>query len=186
MNRSIVVTRYARALVKYVAETGQGAIVYSEADVLVRALHDVPDLKRMIEAADDVISPFEKKKLLQSALGNHISNSLSRFLTLLNQKDRMDLVGDILRDYMDLYERSAGVRKVHLTVVQEPSEMQLQQIRNLVIQQTGDDAAIVVTVDPDIIGGFVLDMDDYLLDASVQHQLDLIREQFVEQNRRII
>ena len=41
-------------------------------------------------------------------------------------------------------------------------------------------------MDPDLVGGFVFDLEDYLLDASVRRQLDLIREQFIEKNRRII
>ena len=36
------------------------------------------------------------------------------------------------------------------------------------------------------IGGFVFDIDEYLMDASIKHQLELIREQFIERNRRII
>lgn len=186
MNRSIVISRYARTLVKYVRESGHGEIVCSEAEVLFRAIHSVPDLKRMTEAADDVVSPFDKKKLLQSALGNRMSQELSRFLTLLNRNGRMELVEDILRDFVDLYRRSVGVRKAHLTTVSEPSERLLQRLKALVKQKTGDDVIIEVDVDPGLIGGFVFDIDDYLLDASVKRQLDLIREQFVERNRRII
>lgn len=186
MNRSIVITRYARALVKYVQDSGHGAIVVSEAQTLVRAIHSIPELRRMITAADDVVSPFDKKKLLQSALGNRMSQELSRFLTLLNRNDRMDLVEDILRDYIDLYHRSIGIRKAHLTTVEEPSERLLQRLKALVKQKTGDDVIIEVDVDPSLIGGFVFDIDDYLLDASVKRQLELIREQFIERNRRII
>lgn len=186
MNRSIVITRYARALVKYVQDSGHGAIVVSEAQTLVRAIHSIPELRRMITAADDVVSPFDKKKLLQSALGNRMSQELSRFLTLLNRNDRMDLVEEILRDYIDLYHRSIGIRKAHLTTVEEPSERLLQRLKALVKQKTGDDVIIEVDVDPSLIGGFVFDIDDYLLDASVKRQLELIREQFIERNRRII
>ena len=186
MNRSLVITRYARTLVKYVADTGHGDIVASEADVLVRALHDVPDLSRAVQAADDVVSPFDKKKLLQSALGNRMSQELSRFLTLLNRNGRMSMVADILRDFIDLYYRSIGIRKAHLTVVQEPSQRLLQRLRALVKQKSGDDVRLEVGIDPSLVGGFVFDIDDYLLDASVKRQLDLIREQFIERNRRII
>jgi len=186
MNRSIIVTRYARALVKWVRETGHGAIVASEAETLETALHSLPDLRRMMAAADDVVSPFEKKKLLQSALGNRMSQELSRFLTLLNKNGRMALVQDILRDFVDLYHRTVGIRKAHLTTVDEPSERMLQRLKALVKQKTGDDVIIEVDVDPSLIGGFVFDIDDYLMDASVKRQLDLIREQFVERNRRII
>ena len=186
MNRSIVITRYARALVKFVRDNGRGDIVCSEAETLERALHDLPDLRRMVTAADDVVSPFDKKKLLQSALGNRMSPELSRFLTLLNRNGRMPLVEDILRDFTDMYHRSVGVRKAHLSTVGEPSERLLQRLKALVKQKTGDDVIIEVDVDPSIIGGFVFDIDDYLMDASVKRQLDIIREQFIERNRRII
>lgn len=186
MNQSIVITRYARALVKYVTETGDGAVVCSEAEALIKALHSIPDLSRMVRASDDVASPFEKKKLLQGALGGRMSNELSRFLTLLNRKGRMDLVGDILRDFTDLYYRSVGKRVVQLVVAVEPSEHLIRRVRALIKDKTGVDAVISVTVDPDIIGGFVLDFDDYLLDASARGALDRIKEQFIEQNRRII
>ena len=186
MNRSIVITRYARALVKFVREGGQGDIVCSEAETLVKSLHAVPDLQRMVTAADDVVTPFEKKKLLQSALGNRMSPDLSRFLTLLNRNGRMPLVLDILRDFTDMYHRSVGIRKAHLTTAGEPSERLLQRLKALVKQKTGDDVIIEVDVDPSIIGGFVFDIDDYLMDASVKRQLEIIREQFIERNRRII
>jgi F-type H+-transporting ATPase subunit delta len=186
MNRAIVITRYARALVRYVRDNGQGDVVCSEAEVLLKALHDVPDLARMVEAANDVVSEFDKKKLLQSALGNRMSPELSRFLTLLNKNGRMELVGDILRDFVDMYHRSVGIRKAQLVTVGEPSERLLQRLKALVKSKTGDDVIIEVVVDPSIVGGFIFDIDDYLLDASVKRQLDLIREEFIERNRRII
>ena len=186
MNRSIVITRYATALVKYVRETGQGEIVCSEAETLMRTIRETPDLRRMLAAADDVVSPSDKKKLLQAALGNSISPDLSRFLNLLNQNGRMDLVEEILRDYVTQYRRSIGIRKAHLVTVTEPSDRLLQRLKALVKEKTGDDVIIEVEVDPSLIGGFVFDIDDYLLDASVKRQLDQIREEFIERNRRII
>ena len=186
MNQSIIVSRYARSLVKLVLETGRGSLVCSEAETLVARLQGVSELQRMVTAADDVVSPSNKIKLLETALGNKMSPDLSRFLTLLNRNGRMELVGDILRIFADQYRRSVGIRKAHLTTVAEPSERLLQRLKDLVKQKTGDDVIIEVDVDPSLIGGFVFDIDDYLLDASIKRQLDIIREQFVERNRRII
>jgi F-type H+-transporting ATPase subunit delta len=186
MNRSIIVTRYARSLVKLVGETGQGSIVCAQAEKLYKAIHEVPELQRMVTAADDVVPSSEKLKLLQTALGEPLSPELDRFLNLLTRNGRMELVEEVLRDFVNLYNRSRGVRKAHLTVVTEPSERLLQRLKDLVKKKTGDDVLIEVDVDPSLIGGFVFDIDDYLLDASVKRQLDRIREQFVERNRRII
>ena len=186
MNRSLIITRYARSLVKYVRETGGGDVVASEASALAEALHTVPDLQRMMASADDVISGFEKKKLLQSALGNRLSPELSRFLSLVLRNGRAGLLQEILRDFVDQYHRSIGLRKAHLVTASEPSERLLQRLRALVREKTGDDVVIEVEVDPSIIGGFIFDIDDYMLDASVIRQLDVIRVQFIERNRRIV
>ena len=186
MNRSIVISRYALTLVKYVRATGQGEAVCPEAEALEKAISSVPDLRRMVTAADDVVNPAEKVKLLQAALGGRMSPEMSRFLTLLNDNGRMSLVEDILRDFLNIYRRSVGIRKAHLTTVSQPSERLLQRLREVVKQKTGDDVIIEVSVDPSIVGGFVFDLDEYLMDASVKHQLDLIREEFIERNRRII
>ena len=186
MNRSIVITRYATALLKYARETGQGERVCSEAEVLGNALRTVPDLRRMILAAPDAVSARDKQKLLQSALGKTMSQEMSRFLDLLCRNGRIELVEEILRDYVDLYHRGAGIRKARLVTASEPSELLIRRLKALVKQKTGDDALIEVEVDPSLIGGFVFDIDDYLMDASVKYQLDKIREQYIERNRRII
>lgn len=186
MNRSIIITRYARALVRYVRDTGEGDIVCSEAQQLLRIFPEAPDLRRMVRAASDVVSERDKKKLLQMALGNRMSPDLSRFLSLLNRNGRMEMVEDILRDFTQMYHRSIGIRWAHLTCVSEPSERLLQRLKALVKKKTGDDVIIEVDVDPSLIGGFVFDLEEYLLDASVKRQLDIIREQFIERNRRII
>ena len=93
---------------------------------------------------------------------------------------------DILRQFVTFHYREQGIRRARLTAVTPPTEQMLQRLRDLVRSATGDDAAFDVTVDPSLVGGFVLDLDDYLLDASVKRQLDLIREQFIERNRRIV
>ncbi|MBO4755272.1 MAG: ATP synthase F1 subunit delta [Bacteroidales bacterium] len=186
MNRSIIVTRYARSLVKLVRETGQGSTVCSQAESLVKSLHEVSELQRMIKAADDVVPPSQKKELMQKALGGEMAPDLKEFLSLLNRNGRMEMVEDILRDFVDLYRRSVGIRKAHLTTVTEPSEHLLERLKALVKKKTGDDVIIEVDVDPSLIGGFVFDIENYLLDASIKRQLDRIREQFVERNRRII
>lgn len=186
MNRSLVITRYARALVKYVRETGDGEVVASEAKALANALSKVPELQRMMEAAGDVISNFDKKKLLQSALGNRLSPELSRFISLVLRNGRSDLLQEILRDFVDQYHRSVGIRKAHLVTAYDPSERLMQRLKALVREKTGDDVIIEVEVDPTILGGFIFEIDEYMLDASVKRQLDDIREQFIERNRRIV
>ena len=185
MNRGIIIMRYARALEKYVRETGGGAVQADEARRLVKALKEMPDLRKLI-ASRDVLAPEKKKQLLEGALGGKISPQMGKFADLLIQNGRMDILADILRAFTDMHDRADGIRRARLTVVREAPESLLRNLRTLVKEKTGDDVEIEVVIDPSVIGGFIFDIDDYLLDASVKRQLDVFREQFIERNRRII
>ena len=169
---------------KLVMETGDGALVASEADAMYKAIRSVPELGRVL-ASHDVVSDFDKKKLLQSSLGGRISRELSRFISLVLSQGRASLLPDMLRSFVDMYRKEVGLRRASLVCATEPSVHLLQQLRTIVKRKTGDDVVIDVTVDPSIIGGFIFDIDSQLLDASVQHQLELVRKEFVVNNRRL-
>ena len=185
MNDSIIRTRYADALVKYVRETGNGDSVCALAERLARILDKVPDLSRMM-AAKDVVSDAKKRELLQAALNEPMTPELSRFVDLLAANGRIGALRMILLDFKDRYRRSLGLRKAHLKVAVPPPEDLLTRLKTLVRERTGDEADIEVEVDPDLIGGFVFDIDDAIIDKSVARKLELIRLQFIEKNRRIV
>ena len=185
MNDSIIRTRYADALVKYVRETGNGDSVCAQAEKLAHVLGEVPDLSRMI-AAKDVVSDAKKRELLRTALGEPMQPELARFVDLLLGNGRIGALRFILLDFAERYRRSKGIRQAHLKVAVPPSEELLTRLAALVKERTGDEALIDVEVDPDLIGGFVFDIDDALIDKSVARKLELIKLQFIEKNRRIV
>ena len=185
MNDSIIRTRYADALVKYVRETGNGDSVCKQAEKLARVLREVPDLSRMI-SAKDVVPDAKKRELLQAALGEPMAPELARFVDLLLTNGRIGALRMILLDFTDRYRRSLGLRKARLKVAVPPSEELLTRLAALVKERTGDEADIDVAVDPSLIGGFVFDIDDAIIDKSVARKLELIKRQFIEKNRRIV
>ena len=185
MNDSIIRTRYADALVKYVRETGNGESVCRQAEKLARVLREVPDLSRMI-AAKDVLPNAKKRGLLRTALDEPMTPELMRFVNLLIENGRIGGLRMILLDFADQYRRSLGLRKARLRVAIPASEELLEQLAALVKERTGDEAVIEVEVDPDLIGGFVFDIDDAIIDKSVARKLEIIRLQFIEKNRRIV
>lgn len=60
------------------------------------------------------------------------------------------------------------------------------RLRELIGKETGCELLLETKVDPSLIGGFVFEVEDTVLDASVSRQLDFIRRQFIEKNRRIV
>lgn len=185
MNEGIIISRYASALLKYVSETGDGERVCAQARELSRTLEEVPDLQKVLESGDAV--PYRKKvALLTTASGGSLCDALVRLTRLMDRNGRLSALRFTLLDFVNLYRRSRGIRPAVLRCTVPPSDETLSKLRALVKRQTGDEAEIEVIIDPSIIGGFVFDIDDYMLDASVSRQLEMIRTQFIEKNRRIV
>lgn len=193
MNTGIIASRYAAALLKLVDETGFGEVVVSQAKAVIAALTDFPDLRRLL--SDPSVPDSKKISLLEvAATGDQsaspaISPELERFFELLIRNGR---IGDIflaLKSFEDQYCQARGIVRGRLVLPSEPDEAARvleNKIRSLIESKTGKTLQLTTEVDETLIGGFVLEVEDKLLDASVSRQLERIRSQFVERNRRIV
>ena len=185
MDTGLIVSRYALALVRLVEETGGGDAVCAEATALGKAMKEVPGLAQALRGSSG-LSAKEKISLAKTALGGSISPEMERFLGLLASKGRDEYLPLMLSSFIREYYRRKGIRVATLRTVSPPSEEMLAKIRALVKEKAGFDVIINVVTDPELIGGFVFDVDDYLVDSSVKRQLDTVRRQFIRKNRRIV
>ena len=185
MNTGIIASRYALALYKYVSETGNAR----QADAQVRRLQEVlaatPALQQVLDDPAGV-SPEQKKALFESALApEKLLPELDRFLSLLLENRRLDLVKLVFHDFLSLCDQGAGIVRVRL-VTAAPSGTLETRLQKLLQEKTGRKPVIVTEVDPALLGGFRLELEDRLLDASVRHQLETIRTELLERNHRIV
>ena len=186
MDTGMIASRYARALQLYVVESGEGDIVCAQAMRLESALVQVPELAALLDDPETV-SATRKMEVFAAALGGEkMAPGLERFLRLVLQRGRMPLLRLMLHDFIDYYHRSQHLLHASLKTVVPTGEDLLARIREIVRRQTGCDLVISVSIDPDLIGGFVFEIEDYTLDASVVRQLTRIRRKFIENNRRIV
>ena len=185
MDTGLIVSRYAMALVRLVEETGGGEKVCAEATALQKAVRSVPGLGQALRGSSG-LSPDDKVALVRSALGGSVSDEFARFIGLLASSGRDEFLPMILSSFIHKYYQSRNIRLATLRTVSKPSEEVLDRIRAMVREKAGFDIIINVETDPDLIGGFVFDVDDYLVDSSVKRQLELIRRQFIRKNRRIV
>ena len=106
---------------------------------------------------------------------------LSRLVVLLKRNGRGDYLRLILTDYLHLYCQTTGAKLVRLVTAVPAPELPAK-IRHII----GGKVYMDTEVDPSLEGGFVLTMDDRMLDASVKGQIERIRRQFIERNLRIV
>jgi F-type H+-transporting ATPase subunit delta len=84
-----------------------------------------------------------------------------------------------------MYYRSRGIEVARLTTA-VPAEALERRLRTMLEKQLGCEVLLETSVDPDLLGGFTLEIGDYLLDGSVRRQIETIRRQFVISNNRIV
>ena len=158
MNTGIIASRYATALLRYTEETGGGERVCAQ-------------VRRLLERPQQDPGPLEPE--------------LERLIRLVVKNGRLEDVKFILRSFVAMYYRSRGVQVARLTTVVPAGELE-RKIHAMLEKQLGCEVLLETSVDPDLVGGFTLEVGDYLLDASVRRQIETIRRQFVISNNRIV
>lgn len=184
MNSGVIASRYAKALLKYADEAGAGDKVYSQACVLALRLMEVRQLRDFIEIHPE-LSADRKLDLLGSALGEDLAPELVAFVRLVSAGRRMEFFSRMLYHFIALY-RSAHNMKVGRVVTAVPVAGLKEKLEKLLRERTGADIQVYEKINPDILGGFIFEMDGYRLDASVENQFRKIRRQLIEKNNRIV
>ena len=196
MSVGLIASRYAKALLKLVDGTGNGELVVQQVQVLQDALGSVPELRR---AVDDLqaVTTDQKIALFDTVLSGCGTSSgtmapeLRSFITLLGKNGRIGEIRLIFNSFISEYYKSRGIVRGRLVFPSEEGATKdgkalEKRIKDLIESKSGKKLLLKTEVDGSLIGGFLLEVDDQLLDASLSHQLDLIRKQFIERNRRIV
>lgn len=184
MNIGVVTVRYAKALLAYAKEHGTEEQVYREVKILNDHFTQVADLQRAIE--NPVLPLEEKLKLLQEAAGGvNVSEELKRFFRLVLDAKRESFLQFMTWSYIDQYHEDKKISLGKL-VTAVPSERLVRYLQRIASLYTKGKVELEAQIDPQLIGGFILQLGDYRMDASVAHQLKRVRRQFIAKNRRIV
>lgn len=184
MNAGPIAHRYAKTLLKLVQETGAGEKVYSQACVLVLRMQEIRQLSDVIQKHPEVTLE-QKLQLLSSAAGEPLEDDLVRFLRLVNENKRIEHLLRMLSSFLDQYRACCGI-KVGRLVSARPVPQLKASLEAIMQRQTGATVLLEESVDEKLIGGFVLQVNDLRMDASVAAQLQMLRRELIDNNNRII
>lgn len=186
MNVGIVSARYAEALLKYVGETGNGEQVYAQACTLDKCFATLEDMRNMIYNPKATSDKF-KMRVLTTAIGgeDNAADELVRFFRLVINHRRTKFLHLMLRIFIGKYRETKGISWGRLTTAAASDELE-KRLADILHDMTGKTLELETKTDPSIIGGFIFDMEWTRMDASVASQLNTIKRQFIEKNRRIV
>ena len=176
--------RYARALLAYANENGVADKVYMEVLQLSKAFTRVAELRVALD--NPVLSAATKVELIHEAVGGQASPELTRFIELVLAERRVKFLPFMLMSYIDLYRKQENISTGEITTACPVSDHVIDRIRALVVEHTHGTVELKTRVDPGLEGGFIFEIGTYRLDASVANQIKRVRQQFIENNRRIV
>lgn len=186
MDIRIVSMRYAKALMEYAKSTDTEDVLYREVRMLARNINKYPDLRAAL--ANPILTTREKFSLIcTAAVGDApAGREFTRFITLVLKNRRENFLQYICLSFLDLYrkDKHIGVGKL-ITAVPVSREV-WERIRDSASTLLHAGMELQTEVDPSIEGGFIFDINDFRLDASVATQLKKVKQQFIDKNRRIV
>ncbi len=186
MSRGDVTSRYARALLKFSQANGDGEKTCDQARRLEETLDVTAKLREVISDAQAVRMGKKMELLRDAVLPEKLTASMEGFLRLVLRNGRAAELRFILHTFRIMYLRSMNLHLATLVTATEPPAGLADEIRGMFEKKIGGSLRIISRVDPSIIGGMVLYIDDFLYDGSVSGQLEKLRRSFVEKNRRIL
>ena len=169
MDIGVISVRYARALLKSAMQEKVEEKVYLDMATLAKAFVDVPQMRHTIN--NPTLSQDIKKKLLITACGKSISPLTKRFVELILKQGRETIMMFIASSYITLYRKQKNIIHGKLITATTVSPATEQRMKEIIQSKTKGTVEFLAEVNPDIIGGFILEYDTYRLDASVQSQL---------------
>lgn len=178
MDIGIISSRYARALFGWAKERGVETPLYNDMKMLASSFETESSIKEVL--ANPVVTTATKARLLRNAAGIEVSEAFDRFVRLVLRHRRETLLPIMSLIYLALYRKEKHIDRLYLytAVPLDPAikDRLLYEIR----LKTGGSIELSELIRPELIGGLVMRMNNYRLDASVASQLKRIKRQLTE------
>ncbi len=181
MDKGLIPSRYAKALFEVALERNDSEKLYTLMGRLCDAFAAEPALASTV--ANPFVGECDKEALLRTAAGVEKGQdaTFDDFLKLLAQNRRIDIVRDVARAYTDLYRRKNGIFSVDVTSAAPLTEDARKRLETIIKNETGGGTyEYRFSIDPGLIGGFTVTVNNRRLDASVASKLEALRHRLID------
>lgn len=171
--------RYANSLMQLAEEKNIFKKISEDADLIFNTLNASKELRTVLKSP--VVKLNDKKNLLSKIFEKKISGETLSFLNFVIEKNREDLLFDIFKEFMTLVDKKNGVIKARVVSAVDLNDQIKQRLVEDFEKRTDKKVLANYNVDSNLIGGFIVTVEDTVYDASVKHQLNLLRKKFSEE-----
>ena len=174
MDNGLIPHRYAKALYKFALEHNNTADVYDEMKNVLAAFENDSRLSKVL--ANPFVGRDEKFNLLKAAAGEKVENDYLGFIKLILEMRRENYAREMAYAYRDIYRKANSISQVKITTAVKLPDEEMNKLHDLVAGAFKNTTLeFSEEVDPDIIGGFIIDVDDARMDASINNEIEQLR-----------
>ncbi len=170
-------TRYAKSLIDLSVERGELEVVYKDMLYLQALTKESKDFLNLLRSP--VVKNDVKTKIVNTVTEGRISELTKAFTTLMINKGRESNLPEVAFAFVEQYKKIKAIHSVKLTTATAVSD----EVKTAIVDQVKrtsnmQNIELEAVVDQSIIGGFVLQAGDKLVDASIAYDLKEIAKQF--------
>lgn len=181
MDNGLIARRYAKALYKIAKEHDKIAAVYEEMKAVVKAFADNPTLQRTL--SNPYIAASDKLLLMKEAAGNLYEDDFKALVKLVIDKHREEFMYAICLAYCDNYRNENHISRVRIITAKPLPDDRMERIRHLVQKSFPNRTfEYSMEINPELIGGFQVFVDNVKMDASISNELQQLRQNLISSN----
>jgi F-type H+-transporting ATPase subunit delta len=171
--------RYAKSIIDLATEKGQLDVVYNDMLFLQGICKSSREFVALLKSP--IIKGDKKQQILNVVTKDQVGVLTASFNELMVSKGREEYLPEIVNAFIDMYNGIKGIHKVKLTTAQPVSEELKQSIVNkFAATTTLQHIELEAVVNEALVGGFVLEFNNTLIDASILRDLKDVKKQFMD------
>lgn len=178
MNEGKIAVRYAKALFELAKEKEILEKVIGDIKIISQIIAEFPELSEMINSP--VITNKQKKTVLTNLFKGKIQKISNDFLILIIDKGRGDYLARILNRFIVDYRQYKNIKEAVITTATAIDSSTKEQIKIAMESVLNTKVEISEKTDANIIGGFIIRVDDNQFDASVSSKLKNVRRELLK------
>ncbi len=179
MAESRVASRYVKSLLGLAVEQGMLEIVHTDMQFIDKVCHSNRDFVLMLKSP--IIRHEKKKDILNKIFSGRIHALTMSIIEILTRKNREPLLPSIASEFHKAYNENKGIGKASV-ISTVPIDDKFRAELEAIVRKLSNKKQVELdeTVDQDLIGGFILNVGDRQIDASIKNKLKSLKNKFSE------
>jgi F-type H+-transporting ATPase subunit delta len=162
---------YARALFDFSVEKNIMHQITADFQNLEIFLDETSELTGYLNSP--VVNQDAKREILSKILESQVNADTFKFLMILVKRDRINLLNSVIAKYLELVYETASIKMIEVLTAFAFTNLQKNMlIKKLKELTNAREIRLIIAVDPNLIGGFLIKTNSKVIDFTIKNQLE--------------